>query len=118
MLSLAPAGVTVSALGSVGELPHHNADLRMEGFPPAVLAMGEAIQQVHGAIIVTPEYNHSVPGALKNALDWLSRLPSPPFAGKPVVMQTGCSGMIGGARCQYHLRQTLVFLDTYVSNKP
>lgn len=116
--TLAPEGVTISALGSVGELPHYDADLQAEGFPPAVVAMGEAIKEADGVIIVTPEYNYSVPGALKNALDWLSRLPTAPFAGKPVAIQTGSPGLIGGARCQYHLRQILVFLDAYVLNKP
>ena len=116
--ALAPVGVTVAPLGSVGELPHYNADLQAEGFPAAVLAMGEAIAAADGVIIVTPEYNYSVPGAMKNALDWLSRLPAAPFAGKPVALQTGSPGMIGGARCQYQLRQIFVFLDAYVLNKP
>jgi chromate reductase len=116
--ALAPGGVTITALGSVGALPHYDADLQAEGFPAAVLAMAEAIASADGVIIVTPEYNYSVPGALKNALDWLSRVPSPPLAGKPVAIQTGSPGLIGGARAQYHLRQILVFLDAYVLNKP
>jgi chromate reductase len=116
--ALAPEGTTVSPLGSVGDLPHYDADLQAEGFPAAVLAMGAAIKAADGVIIVTPEYNYSVPGALKNALDWLSRLPDTPLAGKPVVIQTGSPGLIGGARCQYHLRQVLVFLDAFVLNKP
>lgn len=115
---LAPDDVVITPLGSVGELPHYNADLQADGFPPAVLAMGEAIRASDGVIIVTPEYNYSLPGALKNALDWMSRLPDTPFGGKPVAIQTGSPGMIGGARCQYHLRQILVFLDAYVLNKP
>ena len=69
-------------------------------------------------IIVTPEYNYSVPGGLKNAIDWLSRLPNQPLAGKPVAIQTSSMGPIGGARCQYHLRQIPVFLDAMVMNKP
>jgi chromate reductase len=115
---LAPEGVTIAALGSVGDLPLYNADVQAEGFPAAVLAMAEAIAKADGVIIVTPEYNYSVPGVLKNALDWLSRLPAPPFVGKPVAIQTGSPGLIGGARAQYHLRQTLVFLDAFVLNKP
>ncbi|HAI6795969.1 TPA: class I chromate reductase YieF, partial [Escherichia coli] len=71
-----------------------------------------------GVVIVTPEYNYSVPGGLKNAIDWLSRLPDQPLAGKPVLIQTSSMGVIGGARCQYHLRQILVFLDAMVMNKP
>ena len=69
-------------------------------------------------VIVTPEYNYSVPGGLKNAIDWLSRLPEQPLSGKPVLIQTSSMGAIGGARCQYHLRQILVFLDAMVMNKP
>jgi chromate reductase len=80
--------------------------------------MGEAIAQADGVIIVTPEYNYSVPGVLKNGLDWLSRLPAQPFAGKPTALQSASPGMIGGARAQYHLRQILVFLDAAVFNKP
>jgi chromate reductase len=116
--SFAPDGVTVSALGSIGELPHYDADLQADGFPPAVLAMADAIRSADGVIIVTPEYNYSFPGALKNALDWLSRVTPPPLAGKPVAIQTGSPGMIGGARAQYHLRQVMVFLDAHVLNRP
>jgi chromate reductase, NAD(P)H dehydrogenase (quinone) len=116
--ALAPDSVTVEALGSVGAFPLYNADAQAEGFPPAVHAMAEAIAKADGVIIVTPEYNYSVPGGLKNALDWLSRLPAQPFAGKPVAIQSGSPGLIGGARAQYHLRQILVFLDAAVLNKP
>jgi chromate reductase len=115
---IAPDGTSISSLGSIGDIPHYDADLQAEGFPAAVLAMGAAIKASDGVIIVTPEYNYSVPGVLKNALDWLSRLPDTPLAGKPMVIQTGSPGLIGGARCQYHLRQILVFLDAYVLNKP
>lgn len=116
--ALAPAGVSVAPLGSVAEFPHYDADIQAEGFPAAVIAMGNAIAAADGVIIVTPEYNYSVPGALKNAIDWLSRLPQNPFAGKPVAIQTASPGMIGGARAQYHLRQSLVFLNADTLNKP
>lgn len=115
---LAPDGVEISALGSVGDIPHYDADLQAQGFPEAVVAMGKSIAAADGLIIVTPEYNYSVPGALKNALDWLSRLPDTPVAGKPVAILTASPGAIGGARAQYHLRQILVFLDGRVLNKP
>jgi chromate reductase len=115
---LAPEGVTISALGSVGDLPHYDADVQAEGFPPAVEAMAAAIAVADGVIIVTPEYNYSVPGALKNALDWLSRMTPQPFIDKPVVIQTASPGVLGGVRAQYHLRQILVFLDAQVLNKP
>ena len=116
--ALAPEGVTISALGSVGDFPHYDADMQAEGFPKSVLAMAEAIQKADGLIIVTPEYNYSMPGVLKNALDWLSRMTPQPIAGKPVAIQTASPGVIGGARAQYHLRQSLVFLDAVVLNKP
>ncbi|MCI0753629.1 NADPH-dependent FMN reductase [Teichococcus vastitatis] len=116
--SLAPEGVTISTLGSLGDFPLYDADLQAEGFPPAALAMAEQIKSANGLIFVTPEYNYSVPGVLKNALDWLSRLSPQPIAGKPVAIVTASPGAIGGARAQYHLRQILVFLDAHVLNKP
>ncbi|MFK9003012.1 NADPH-dependent FMN reductase [Pseudomonas pergaminensis] len=116
--SLAPEGVSIELLGSVGDIPHYDADVQAEGFPESVVKMGKAIKQADAVIIVTPEYNYSVPGVLKNALDWISRLPDTPFAGKPVAIQTGSPGLIGGARAQYHLRQILVFFDALVLNKP
>ncbi len=69
-------------------------------------------------VIVTPEYNYSVPGALKNALDWLSRLPGKPMGSRPVALQSASMGMLGGVRAQYHLRQVLVALDARVMNLP
>jgi chromate reductase len=115
---LAPENVQVTTLPSVGLLPHYNADVQAEGFPQPVVDLGHAISEADGVIIVTPEYNYSVPGVLKNALDWLSRLPSLPLAGKPVAIQSASPGIFGGARAQYHLRQSMVFLDSQVLNKP
>lgn len=116
--ALAPEGIAIQPLGSAGDFPLYNADIQAEGFPAAVQAMATSITEADGVIIVTPEYNYSVPGVLKNALDWLSRVPNQPFAGKPTVIQSGSPGIIGGARAQYHLRQILVFLDAAVMNKP
>lgn len=117
--TLAPAGVTIEALPSIRDIPLYDSDVQQEeGFPATIQAIAEQIRQADGVIIVTPEYNYSVPGGLKNAIDWLSRLPNQPLAGKPVAIQTSSMGPIGGARCQYHLRQILVFLDAMVMNKP
>ena len=115
---LAPEGMRVTALGSVGELPLYDADVQAQGFPQPVQAMAEAIRAADGLIFVTPEYNYSMPGVLKNAIDWLSRLPQQPFAGKPVAIQSASMGALGGARAQYHLRQSLIFLDAYCLNRP
>ncbi len=115
---LAPEGVTIAPLGSVGDLPHYDADLQAAGWPAPVTAMAEAMRAADGIIIVSPEYNYSVPGVLKNAIDWLSRQPEQPFKGKPVLIQSASPGVLGGARMQYHLRQSLVFLDARVFNVP
>ena len=116
--ALAPEGVAISALGSVGDFPLYNADVQAEGIPAAVEAMGAAIKAADGLIIVSPEYNYSVPGVLKNAIDWLSRLSPNPFKAKPILIQSASPGALGGARMQYHLRQSFVFLDAHVFNVP
>jgi chromate reductase, NAD(P)H dehydrogenase (quinone) len=116
--ALAPEGVTIAPLGSVGEFPLYNADVQAEGFPPAVTAMADAIRAADGLVIVTPEYNYSVPGVLKNAIDWLSLLPNQPFAGKPVLIQSGSQGVLGGVRAQLHLRHILVFVDARAFTRP
>src|SRR5690349_3397803 len=82
--ALAPEGMDITALGSPGEFPLYDADIQAQGFPAPVTAMADAIRAADGVIFVTPEYNYSVPGVLKNAIDWLSRLQPQPFAGKPV----------------------------------
>lgn len=116
--ALAPEGVHIAPLGSIGEFPLYNADVQAEGIPDAVVAMSEAIKAADGVIIVTPEYNYSVPGGLKNAIDWLSRLSPQPFKAKPVLIQSASPGALGGARAQYHLRQIFVYLDGRVMNTP
>lgn len=116
---LAPAGMTITAAPSLADFPLYNADIQTEqGFPPAVTALADAIRAADGVIIVTPEYNYSVPGGLKNAIDWLSRMPEQPFAEKPVAIQSVSPGPIGGGRMQHDLRKTLVFLDAFTLNKP
>lgn len=115
---LAPEGVSVELLPSVAELPIYDADIQAEGFPAAVTALGSAIKAADGLIIVTPEYNYSVPGGLKNAIDWVSRLPEKPIKEKPVLIQSASQGVLGGVRAQYHLRQMLVFLDAFAMNVP
>jgi chromate reductase, NAD(P)H dehydrogenase (quinone) len=115
---LAPAGMTIEALPGIGEMPLYSADIQAEGFPKPVTDMADSIRNADGIIFCSPEYNYSIPGVLKNAIDWLSRLKEQPFAGKPVLLQSASGGALGGARMQYHLRQVMVFLDGQVFNRP
>lgn len=116
--ALAPEDVTISPLPSVGEFPPYNADVQAQGFPDIVTAAADAIRAADGAIIVTPEYNHTIPGMLKNAIDWISRLPNQPFVAKPVALESASQGLWGGLRAQLALRQMFVYLDGRVLNKP
>ena len=116
--TLAPPETTIIPLGSIGDFPIYNGDVEARGMPAAVVAMGEAIGKADGVIVVTPEYNYSIPGGLKNAIDWLSRLKPNPFLDKPVALASASLGALGGARAQYHLRQTFVVLEARVFNKP
>jgi chromate reductase len=117
--SLAPEGMTIRAAPSFAEFPLYNADVQNStGFPAPVNILADAIQAADGVIIVSPEYNFSIPGGLKNAIDWVSRLPTQPFAGKPIALQSASPGPLGGARVQYDLRRAMVFLDAFTLNKP
>ena len=116
--ALAPEGVTIEPLPSVGEFPLYNHDLQQQGVPLVVTRTAEAIRKADAVIIVTPEYNHTIPGGLKNAIDWISRLPNQPFAAKPIAFESASQGLWGGLRAQLALRQMFVYLDGRVLNKP
>jgi chromate reductase, NAD(P)H dehydrogenase (quinone) len=117
--ALAPPEMELVPSPPIGTMPLYNFDVQTErGFPAPVTALGDAIRAASGVLFVTPEYNYSVPGVLKNAIDWVSRLPNQPLGGKPVAIQTASPSVLGGARAQYHLRQMMVFLDALVFNKP
>jgi len=116
---LAPAGMRLTEAPSFAALPLYNWDIQTStGFPAAVQTLADAIRAADGVLFTTPEYNFSIPGGLKNAIDWVSRLPNQPFAGKPVALQSVSPGPLGGARVQYDLRRTMVFLDALTLNKP
>jgi chromate reductase len=83
-----------------------------------VTTLAAAIRDADGVIFVTPEYNFGIPGPLKNAIDWVSRLPDQPFAGKPIALQSASPGPLGGGRVQYDMRRSMVFLDALTLNKP
>jgi chromate reductase len=116
-IEAAPAGMTV-APAEIGDLPHYNDDIRADGYPPVVERLRKALSEADAVLFVTPEYNFSVPGVLKNAIDWASRPPHPPFDGKPVAIMGASTGQVGTARAQYDLRKMMVFLNAYPVNKP
>jgi chromate reductase, NAD(P)H dehydrogenase (quinone) len=116
---LAPDNMQIKEAPPFAEFPPYNADIQNSaGFPAAVNTLADAIRAADGVIFNTPEYNFGIPGALKNAIDWVSRLPNQPFAGKPVALQSASPGPVGGARVQYDLRRSMVFLDAFTLNKP
>ena len=115
---LAPAGMRIEAISGIGDIPLYNADVQANGFPKPVTDVADTIRKADGVIICSPEYNYSIPGVLKNAIDWLSRLKDQPFAGKPILLQSASGGALGGARMQYHLRQVMVFVEALTFNRP
>jgi len=117
--TLAPEGMQIKEGPPFSEFPLYNADIQNStGFPVPVQTLADAIRAADGVIFVTPEYNFGIPGPLKNAIDWVSRLPNQPFIGKPVALQSASPGPVGGARVQYDMRRSMVFLDALTLNKP
>ncbi len=115
----APAGMKIGEAPPFAEFPLYNADVQNStGFPVAVQKLTDAIRAADGVIFVSPEYNFSIPGGLKNAIDWVSRTPNQPFAGKPIALQSATGGTLGGGRMQYDLRRCMIFLDAPTLNKP
>lgn len=115
--SLAPAGMNIT-LADIGTLPLFNQDDE-SAFPPVAQAFKDAIAAADGIIIATPEYNRSIPGVLKNAIDWASRpYGQNSFARKPVLVAGVSGGKIGTAVAQSHLRQIMLYLDADVIGQP
>ena len=115
----APANLKISEAPPFTEFPLYNADIQnSSGFPAPVQTLADAIRAADGVIFVSPEYNYSIPGGLKNAIDWVSRLPNQPFANKPVTIISAAAGILGGGRMQYDLRRCMIFLDALTMNKP
>jgi chromate reductase len=115
----APESMKITEAPPFAEFPLYNADMQSSsGFPEPVQKLAEVIRAADGVIFVTPEYNFSIPGGLKNAIDWVSRVPNQPFAGKPVALQSAANGILGGGRMQYDLRRCMIFLDALTLNKP
>lgn len=116
-LELLPAESALEIL-ELGELPLFNEDLEAEP-PEVVQRFKERLAAADALLLATPEYNYSIPGVLKNALDWASRPPlASPIIGKPVAIMGASTGGFGTVRSQMHLRQVCVFLDLKPLNRP
>lgn len=114
---LAPEGVDIEIFDLDGIPPFSEDD---EQQPPArVTELKSKVRSADAVLFVTPEYNYSVPGVLKNAIDWASRpYGDSAWEGKPVAVMGASPGLFGTARAQYHLRQIFVFLNMYPVNRP
>jgi chromate reductase, NAD(P)H dehydrogenase (quinone) len=114
---LAPEGATVETFALDG-IPFFNQD--EEQNPPAkVVELKRRVREADALLFVTPEYNYSVPGVLKNAIDWVSRPHGDnAWDGKPAAIMGASDGAIGTARAQYHQRQIFVYLNVFPLNKP
>jgi chromate reductase len=116
-LELMPKGANLEIFDLAG-IPPYNQELEAV-MPEQVKAFKQKIKAADAIAIVTPEYNYSVPGVLKNALDWASRPTGDnSFDNKPAAIMSASTGILGGARAQYHLRQSCVFLNMHPVNKP
>ena len=115
---LLPEGMRLEIYEGLEEIPPYNDDVRKVGYPEVVQEFRDRIRAADALLIATPEYNFSVPGVLKNAIDWASRPPDQPFNGKPTAIMGASQGFFGTARAQMHLRQICLSNNQYVVNKP
>lgn len=115
---LLPDGLSAELLPNPGTLPHFDQDVLDAGMPASVTALVQALSRCDALLIVTPEYNWSVPGALKNAIDWVSRVQPGPLEGKPVAIWSVSPGLLGGARVHESLRHVLHSQDMRIMAKP
>ena len=117
-VELAPPGLTIDTF-DLASVPLYNGDVEADGDPPGVAAFKQAIGEADAVLFVTPEYNHGVPGVMKNALDWASRPPrGAPLGGKPVGIIGASPGQTGSARGQSQLRQAFEFTNSYCMPQP
>ena len=105
-------------VASLSDLPFYNADVEQRGFPSVVESFRRNVAAADALIFAVPEYNFSVPGVLKNALEWLSRPPNPPADGKPCAVFGASVSPLGTARGQFHFRHICVSLNMIAVNAP
>ena len=118
MIKHKPINVMINDF-DISPIPLYNEDVEVSDYPEAVTDFKDKIRNTDAILIVTPEYNYSIPGVLKNALDWASRPPTDiPFIGKPCAILGTSTSMFGSLRSQLHLRQVLFALGMHVMNTP
>ena len=115
-VELGPEGMSFDIYDGLRDLPHYDDDLYVAGAPASVADLRVRITRADAIIIACPEYNHSVPGVLKNAIDWASRPPEVPLKRKPTAFMGASRGMMGTIRAQYHLRDMFIYFDAPVVN--
>lgn len=116
--NVCPSNATLEIFDKIGEFPLYNQD-EEAATPSIVKEFKDKIKNADAIVIVTPEYNYSVPGYLKNAIDWASRpYGDNSFDDKPAAIMSASPGMLGGVKAQYALRQISVFLNLHLLNKP
>lgn len=117
-VELVPEGMAIETF-DLRQVPLYNGDVEAAGDPPGVAALKNAIRAADGVLFATPEYNHGVPGVMKNAVDWASRPPrEAALQGKPVALIGASPGITGTARGQSQLRQAFEFTDSYCMPQP
>ena len=114
---LLPEGMNMQ-IAEIGDIPLFNQDVFDAGLPPPAKRFRDQVAAADGLLFASPEYNFSVSGALKNAIDWGSRPPNQVFNEKPVAMFSATGGPLGGARVQYDLRRMLVQLWAHPLPRP
>jgi len=115
---LAPPELIIE-VHELGSIPLFNLDLETDGAPVGVEELRGAVRRADGLLLVTPEYNHGVPGVLKNAIDWLSQpLRQSALDGKPTALMGASTGLSGTARSQSQLRQAFVLTNSPVMQQP
>jgi chromate reductase len=115
--ALVPAGAALETFDLEG-IPPFNQDQEKQP-PTRVTELKAKVRAADAILFATPEYNYSIPGVLKNAIDWASRpYGDNAWQGKPVAVMGASVGILGSARAQYHLRQCFVFLNMYPVNQP
>ncbi len=118
-IELVPPDMVIEEYIGIGDLPHYNADIDVEGGPPAVVSWRNAVRSADALLLAMPEYNFGPSGVLKNAVDWASRPPATSVLhGKPVALMGASTGMSGTARAQLALRQSFVFTQSLVLPAP